>query len=245
MLGLGLAMMGYIGKRGHMRWVSLAIGIGIVYGVRPQVAAVLIVCFILGQWLSFNGKWTVAKAAQGVLIVAFGLTAIWASLRTIGAGGFDVEGVQSYVETEPARRVGGGSAINAVPLSPLGAPIALVNTFFRPFPWEARNPMVLFSALEILILWTLVWRHRKRLSVALRGWRSDRFLRVALSFVLLYSVSLGFVITNLGIIARQRVFIFPFFFALIEASRGAGRVSTEAPDAGASTTPAELIPHTV
>ncbi|HET7584811.1 MAG TPA: hypothetical protein VFK13_07890 [Gemmatimonadaceae bacterium] len=217
MLGIGLAVLGYIGRRGRINWFAIGSGTVLVYAVRPQFAAVLVLCFIVGHWLSFGGKWTPARMVQGVLILALGLGAIWYSLRTIGAGGFDVEGVQSYIETEPARRVGGGSAIDAVPLSPLGAPQALFNVLFRPFPWEVDNPMVAFSCLEMLFFWGLVIHQRRRLAISLRQWRSNRLLRVSIPFVLAYSLSIGFLITNLGIIARQRVFLFPFLFAILEA----------------------------
>ncbi len=217
MLGLGLAILGYVGRRGRMNWLLMAAGTFLVYGVRPQFAAVLVVCFIVAQWLSFGGRWTPGKMAQGVVILAVGLLAIWYSLRSIGAGGFDVEGVQSYMETEPARRVGGGSAIDAVPLNPLGAPLALVNVLFRPFPWEVDNPMVAFSSLEMVFFWVVVFRRRRQLAAALRLWRSDRYMRVSIPFIFAYALSIGFLITNLGIIARQRVFLFPFLFAVLEA----------------------------
>jgi hypothetical protein len=42
-------------------------------------------------------------------------------------------------------------------------------------------------------------------------------LRLAVPFILVYSITLGMLIANLGIIARQRVFLFPFLFLLVEA----------------------------
>ena len=52
---------------------------------------------------------------------------------------------------------------------------------------------------------------------ALRNWRSHPVLRVGLPFIVLYSISLGMLVVNLGIIARQRVFLFPFLFYFLEA----------------------------
>jgi hypothetical protein len=60
----------------------------------------------------------------------------------------------------------------------------------------------------------------------------------------LYAVSLGFVITNLGIIARQRIFIFPFFFALIEASHARTQSRDSELDAGDAPAPEQLAPRT-
>jgi hypothetical protein len=54
-------------------------------------------------------------------------------------------------------------------------------------------------------------------------------------FVVLYAVALGLMLTNLGIIARQRIFLFPFLFVLLQgvpSSRssavGAGKVRLRA-----------------
>ncbi len=66
-------------------------------------------------------------------------------------------------------------------------------------------------------MWVIVWFRRKSLWQSLRHFRSDRLLRVAVPFILVYSITLGMIIANLGIIARQRVFLFPFFFILVEA----------------------------
>jgi hypothetical protein len=77
--------------------------------------------------------------------------------------------------------------------------------------------MMLFSAVEILGFWTIVWFRRDHFVNALRGWRSDRLLRLAIPFILMYAITLGMVVANLGIVARQRVFLFPFLFLLVEA----------------------------
>ena len=54
----------------------------------------------------------------------------------------------------------------------------------------------------------------------LKNWRADRFLRFSIPFILTYSVLLGMLMVNLGIIARQRVFLFPFLFLLLHAAPG-------------------------
>jgi hypothetical protein len=98
-----------------------------------------------------------------------------------------------------------------------GVPVAVINVLFRPVPWEATNSMVLISSMEIVFLWALVLARRKSLSRSLSHWRSDRFLRLALCFLVIYSVALGMMVINLGILARQRIFLYPFLFLLLEA----------------------------
>lgn len=217
LLGLGLVVAGFIGRKERISWLLLTVGIFLVFAIRPQVAAVVILSFVIAYWLSPASRWTVGKVVQGALILGLGLGGIWLSMRYIGVGGFDTEGVQGYMD-EMSRRTGGGdSGIDEVDRDLGGVPIALVNILSRPFLWEAHNSMMLFSALEVLGFWGIVWLRRRSLVTVLRRWRSDRFLRLAVAFILVYSISLGMVVANLGIIARQRIFLFPFLFLLIEA----------------------------
>lgn len=228
LLGIGLSVAGFIGS-GRINWPLLAIGFFLVFAIRPQVAAVVLLAFIFAHWLSLGGRWTVWRFAQAAAILVVGLAGIWMSLRLIGAGGFDAEGVRGYMVEDPSRRAGGKSSIAAVPIGLAGVPLGIINTLFRPFPFEAGNPMVLVSSLEIWFFWAIAWVRRRKLLQALRNWQTDRMIGMALPFILLYSMALGMMVTNLGIIARQRVFLFPFLFMLLEAPAGGARRAPVAP----------------
>lgn len=217
LMGLGLAVMGFVGRRGRVHWPVLAFGLFLMFAVRPQVVAVFLLAVIIAQWLSFDGRWTLGRIVQGALIIVLGFTGISFTMRTLGIEEFDVEGVQSYVETDTSRRVTRGTSVGEVAPGLKGAPKAAVNVLFRPLPWEATNMMVLISSIEILSLWAIVYMRRKALARSLRHWRTDRTLRLAIVFILAYSVALGMMVMNLGIIARQRIFLYPFLFLLIEA----------------------------
>jgi hypothetical protein len=218
LMGLGLAVAGFIGLRNRVHWVLLGVGLFLIFAIRPQVAAVVALSMIIAQWLSFRDRWSIGKAVQGVLILGLGLAGIWYSMRMLGVGSFDVEGVQTYIADEPARELGGGSKIEAVPIDWNGLAFAMVNTLLRPFPFEASNGAMFIASMEICAFWIIAWVRRRQLIASLRNWRSDRFLRLALPFVLIYSIALGMMLSNLGIIARQRIFVFPFLFLLLEAA---------------------------
>jgi hypothetical protein len=217
MCGLGLAVAGFVGKHGRIRWLLLVAGAALVFAVRPQVVAVLVFAFILAQWLGLGERWTIGRVVQALLIFAVGVMAIRHSLSMLGVGSFDVEGVQSYVASEPARRTGGGSAFTGVDVGLRGVPFAMLNVLVRPFPWEAGNAMVLLSSVEVAGFWALVCFRRRALFQSVRYCRSSRLLRVCVPMVLLYSAMLGMTVANFGILARQRIFLFPFLFALLEA----------------------------
>jgi hypothetical protein len=137
-------------------------------------------------------------------------------MKQIGVEGFDIEGVEAYLDYNTARS-NRGTKVEVVGVGLANIPIAMINILFRPFPWEAPNTMALLSSLEIWGMWALVCFKRKTFFKSLRNFRSDRLLRVAVPFILVYSITLGMLIVNLGIIARQRIFLFPFLFLLMEA----------------------------
>ena len=64
---------------------------------------------------------------------------------------------------------------------------------------------MLVTSVEIMGFWAIAWYRRANLLSSLRHWRHDRLLRVAIPFILAYSISLGMVLANMGVIARQRI----------------------------------------
>ncbi len=154
---------------------------------------------------------------QGGAILAIGLVSVWFTLGTAIDGDVDLESVSEYVDTNAGRNEYGGSSVEAVGMGPAQIPQAVVNVLFRPFIWEARSLAALISALEVVAIWGLIWYRRKELKAALSMWRTDRMLRFAIPFVVLYVVALGMNLSNLGLVARQRVLVFPLLFLIVEA----------------------------
>jgi hypothetical protein len=219
LMGLGLCLWGFSGRGGRLHWPLLALGLFFVFAIRVQVAAVLVTAMLLAQWLSVGGRWTVGRVAQGAAILVVGLVTLQLALGHMGIEGFSADGVQGYLEENTGRGYSEtrGSSIDGAAVGIRGIPVALVNILLRPFPWEARNLQMLITAVEIMAFWAIVWVRRANVLLVLRSWRSDRLLRLALSFVLVYSVTIGMLFSNMGIIARQRIFLFPFLFLLVEA----------------------------
>jgi hypothetical protein len=91
--------------------------------------------------------------------------------------------------------------------------------------------MMLMSAVEIAGLWLIIWFHRRHLIAAIRSWRSNRLITLTLAFIVAYSIGLGMMMSNLAIIARQRIFLFPFIFILLHAVPARRRVLANRPPA--------------
>jgi hypothetical protein len=109
--------------------------------------------------------------------------------------------------------VGGGSIAAQLPYVPL----ALVNSLFRPFVFEARNITMFAAALETAALTyvfaTLVWRHRFR---AIRdAILKSPLVSASLVFVLVFAVAVGLTTLNLGTLSRYRLPMMPFYVVAV------------------------------
>ncbi|MBX3466791.1 MAG: hypothetical protein KF878_07830 [Planctomycetes bacterium] len=218
LLGLGLVMRGYVGTAGRVRWWSLLAGLIVAGLVRPHIAALAGLALVFAE-VAPGTEWTKARIAK---LAALGCAAVVLVLRAGTSFGFDpteVEQVQAFVEVAGQRTVRGGSSIEVLS-GPAALPLGLLNVLFRPFPWEARTPGLALAALELVVLWTVVWLKRGELLTTLRGWQEHRALRFALPCALLLAVAYGMTFFNLGILARQRVTVVALLLTLFAARSG-------------------------
>jgi hypothetical protein len=225
LLGLGLCVVGYVGKRGRTRWIPVLSGLFLVFGIRPQVAAVVLASVLISQWLTFGERWTLAKTLQGVCIIGLALAGLQIASRSLGMAGADAEDVGVYMTARAEKADDSGTAVKAADVGWRGVPVAMTNILFRPFPWEVRSLSAALSCAEIVALWMIIIVRRRDVGRALRGWRSDSLRRVALCFVVFYATTLGMVVVNMGIIARQRILLFPFLFVFVEAVPAVGNTA--------------------
>ena len=235
LLGLGMTVAGLFGRNQRIRLVPLLCGFFLLAAVRSELAGIVAVSVLVSQWLSFEKRWSVSGVARAAVVATVTVLALRVASERVGITSFDVDAITNFIEDDPARRLGGGSGIEAVSVGIRGMVVAPVNVLLRPFPWEARSGLVLLSSLELAAFWGLVLYRRRQVWASLRAWRQEPLLRLSLVFIVLYAVALGLMLSNLGIIARQRIFLFPFLFLLLQgipSSRpsavGGGRVRLRA-----------------
>jgi len=216
LFAIGLAVWGYSLFPRPAAWVALAAGLLLIGLTRPHVAGVLGLAMLSGAVMARTRGRLVGRWYFQVVFFA----AAFAGTFYLSAGALGIESTESavqMVEQQAAQSNVGGSAAGEISLSPLQIPNALLRALFRPYPWEASSPMMLISALEIVLLVALgIWR-RKQLWASLRGWRQDRLIAFSLVFVILYALMLGFAMSNLAIIARQRALMLPMLLLLLQA----------------------------
>jgi hypothetical protein len=217
MLGAGIAVLGYCWGRERINWPVLGTGLLLVFAIRPQVAMVFFAALVLAPWLAAGQRWSLRRMVQGVALGAFAVIGMRFATRNLEMSEPGTAGVSSYMQEHGKGVESGGSDFRAAAVSISGLPTALVTVWFRPFPWEAKSVTVLLSVLEVAALWCAILVFRQPVARSLKQWRHDRLLRLAVPFLLFYSVSAGMTMWNLGILARQRILLFPFLFFLLEA----------------------------
>lgn len=118
---------------------------------------------------------------------------------------------------------GGGSSYtlgNPYDFSPLGIlkklPLAVNVTYFRPYPWEAGNPVMLLSSAEsmafffffVYLIATMGMGFFTRIF-------SDSFLMFCLGFSVLFAVGVGLTSYNFGALVRYKIPSMPFFLSMM------------------------------
>ena len=89
----------------------------------------------------------------------------------------------------------------------------LVNVFLRPFPWELRKIIYIFSILENLLLYYILFIKIKVVQNVFPSQKSIIFIRFTILFFIILGIIIGVTTFNLGTISRYRVPALPFLFA--------------------------------
>ena len=166
----------------------------------------------------------------GPILLVIGLsTAIYVGMNvTEGHVKYDIDeiGKRTKINAEYLYRISlqeGGSAyylgdLDGSIMSMIRlAPQALVVTLFRPFLWEAKNIMMLLSAIEALIFLILT----SRLLLYPGLFKSFKILlkEPMLLFCLIYSVVLAVAVGlnsyNFGSLVRYKIQILPFYLSMV------------------------------
>lgn len=220
--GLGLALLGFVGTRGRYRLIPMAAGVAVMFLVRPHFAILVAAALGTTHWIMSFRRLNARHVLEGIAIGAAAILVLQGGASRLGIGDLDAEGISEFVAFRSGQTVTGGSAIGPAPTGVLGVPMAFVNVWMRPFPWEAHSATALLSALEVLLLWALIFRFRREIRGCLRLWRRDRFVTAILLLLVAFTLVLGLAFGNLGIIARQRSPLLALFLMLPYAVRVRG-----------------------
>jgi hypothetical protein len=220
-LGIGVTALGAakLLTRDKSGWVLLALGLTGTAMVRPHITALTFVALFVGYLLRASPRrspLTPIARTGGIMV----LLLVGALIATRAADFFDIDSLTpSSVETvlnDTERRTdGGGSSFEAKRVDgPKDFPVALISVLFRPFPWEAHNAQALLAAGEGMLLLGLAALSHARLR-RIWDYRPGRpYVAVSLTFVVLFVFAFS-TFGNFGIIARERIMVYPFLLALL------------------------------
>jgi len=92
-------------------------------------------------------------------------------------------------------------------------PLALVNSLFRPFPFESPSLTAIGASAEtatlLVVFLMILWRFR--LSAVRQELLGSPLLVASLTFTLLFGIAVGLVTKNLGSLSRYRMPMIPFY----------------------------------
>ena len=203
----------------------LWVGMGLLLSslVRPHITASLGIA-ISGAYLfsSFkSGEKTSKRRAEArvvgtIFVLGFSFFAIRSGAEFLGFDELSQTEVQLFYDDVQGRYLNEeGSSFQAVSaFTPTGAVRGAITVLFRPFPWEAHNIPAVIASLESFLFLVIVWLRRGVLWSRLRFFRKDSWLAFLLFHVLIIMLSLT-VISNFGLLARQRVMLVPFLWMLL------------------------------
>jgi hypothetical protein len=225
MLGAGIATYGF--ARVHRRvdlqgYVLLVTGLMVIMAVRPHMAGIMAVAFILPY--VFGASRT---GLGGLALKAVGIPAL------VALSWFFVSQAETYVEIQDFSQGGavvmkvakensemGGSTYGDSLSSRMAmAPFLL----FRPFPFEVHNFQAALASLEGLLLLVMFVRQRKVLYRTLGHIRSNPFAMFLALFAVEFTIIYAGATTNFGLLNRQRVMLLPFAIMLFLGDSRAAR----------------------
>jgi hypothetical protein len=204
---------------GHRGIAPLVVGLPGIALLRPHMAAITVTALAAAPLVPRRAElspWT-RRGRTVLLLFVFiaGSAATIAAQRTFGLSSVTPSTVTGFLEVVAENTATGGSQFsNVETVNPLLSPLALVSVLLRPFPHEASNLIMLLASLEGMFVALLVLRRRRSFGAAIRSTFRAPFVSYVTVYVMLFALSYSF-FNNLGLLARERVQLLPFFFVLL------------------------------
>ncbi len=92
-------------------------------------------------------------------------------------------------------------------------PAALNMALFRPFIWDARNPVMILSGLEnlFMLLFTIYIFIRVKITTLIKSLFSNPLLIFSFLFAIFFAFSVGLTTSNYGALVRLKIPCMPFY----------------------------------
>lgn len=210
---LGLMMFAYAIKNPKSRIITLLIGSCLIYFIRPHVFLFAALGAVLGymsgsEKISFSRKLIIYGGMLGVLFLVQDQILAVAGLEESGN---IVEDFDQFSEKRASElgKAGSGLDISSYPMI-----LKLFTFWFRPLFFDSPGIMgIIVSVENVIYLFLFSNIIRKDFINFVR--KSPIAVKMSLVVFLLTSVAMTFVMSNLGIIIRQKSMVMYFIFFVI------------------------------
>jgi hypothetical protein len=211
---------------------GIILSVFLIVSLKPYIIIALLPC--LGLIISYNYiieiKNTIIRTIvspvlilTGVLAGLFALSLLSTQLGTYSSVDNVVSKAQINQQDLMREEQYGSNNFNIGPLDPSIGGLArkflpaTIAGLFRPFLWEARNPVMVISAIENFLLLSLLLFLLFRLHPGklFRMIGSDHYLLFAFIFSLIFSFSVGISTANFGALVRYKIPALPFFVSAL------------------------------
>jgi len=222
----------FMNKRRPAYIILALISLYILYVVKIYILLCIMPAIIIWLFLSFvkRIKSTILRVVVGPMVFAIALISGFYAIISIGQSNakYSFEQLAGTAE-ETARwlnyvgEVEGGSVydLGDFDYTPAGMlrkfPLAVWVTLFRPYPWEAYNPVMMLSALEsaFMLALTVIIFVRCGVINVFRYIFSNPFVLFCMVFAISFSFAVGVSTYNFGSLVRYKIPMVPFYLSAL------------------------------
>ena len=210
---LGLMMFAYAIKNPKSRFITLILGSLLIYYIRPHVFMFVAVGTVLG-YMSGKEKISLGKKLFIYIALIGGLILVQDTILGVAGleGSEDVVG--DFTDFSETRSESLGTSGSGVDMSNYPLPFKFFTFWFRPLFFDAPGLLGLITSVENLIYLLLFLKILKRDFIKFVR-NSPIAVKMSLVVFFLASFAMTFIMSNLGIIMRQKSMVMYFAFFVI------------------------------
>lgn len=210
---MGLMMFAYAIKDPKNRWGTLLLGSLITYYIRPHVFLFVAAGTVLGY---MTGREKIAFWKKMLIYVGMVGSIILVQDTILGMAGLTesenlVEGFGQFSETRGGELAKSGSGVDMANYPLI---IKLFTFWFRPLFFDAPGALGIIVSCENLIYLLLFFKILKKDFISFLR-KSPISVKMSITVFLLASIAMSFIMSNLGIIMRQKSMVMYFLFFVI------------------------------
>lgn len=210
---MSLMMFAYAIRDPKSRWITLLLGSLITYYIRPHVFLFVAAGTVLGF---MTGKDKIALWKKMLVYIGMIGSLIIVQDTILGMAGLNesenlVEGLDQFSTERGAELSKSGSGVD---MADYPLPIKLFTFWFRPLFFDAPGMLGLIVSVENFIYLLLFFKILKKDFISFLK-KSPVTVKMSLTTFFLASLAMAFVMSNLGIIMRQKSMVMYFLFFVI------------------------------